>query len=155
MGKIRGFLDYERVVSKALPPLERIKNFHEFHVPLEREEQEIQGARCMDCGIPLGFVNEGGKRVLKEKAGSEKEIPAQLVLIAAGFLGTEQYVAKAFGAELDGRTNVVIDGFKTALSNVFAAGDTRRGQSLVVWAIREGRDAAREIDRFLMGYSNL
>lgn len=105
--------------------------------------------------VEVGFVNEGGKRVLKEKAGSEKEIPAQLVLIAAGFLGTEQYVAKAFGAELDGRTNVVADGFKTALSNVFAAGDTRRGQSLVVWAIREGRDAAREIDRFLMGYSNL
>ncbi len=105
--------------------------------------------------VEVGFVNEGGKRVLKEKAGSEKEIPAQLALIAAGFLGTEQYVAKAFGAELDSRTNVAADGFKTALSNVFAAGDTRRGQSLVVWAIREGRDAAREIDRFLMGYSNL
>jgi glutamate synthase (NADPH/NADH) small chain len=89
--------------------------------------------------------------------GSEKKIPAELVLIAAGFLGTEDYVAKAFGVGLSARTNIVTepDGYATGVKNVFAAGDTHRGQSLVVWAIREGREVAREVDESLMGYSYL
>ena len=89
--------------------------------------------------------------------GSEKEIPADLVLIAAGFLGSQPYVTKAFGLDLTERTNVkTVEGhFKTNVDKVFTAGDMHRGQSLVVWAIREGRDAAREVDKQLMGYTNL
>ena len=89
--------------------------------------------------------------------GSEKKIPAELVLIAAGFLGTEDYIAKAFGVELNGRTNVATEEgtYATNVKNVFTAGDMHRGQSLVVWAIREGREVAREVDESLMGYSYL
>ena len=89
--------------------------------------------------------------------GSEYTVDAELILIAAGFLGSESYVTSAFGVELDGRTNVqTANGtHKTSVDRVFAAGDMRRGQSLVVWAIREGRDCAREVDESLMGYTNL
>ena len=89
--------------------------------------------------------------------GTEKKIPAELVLIAAGFLGTENYIAKAFGVTLNGRTNVATDAdsYATNIKNVFTAGDMHRGQSLVVWAIREGREVAREVDESLMGYSYL
>ncbi len=90
-------------------------------------------------------------------AGSEKEVPCQLVLIAAGFLGSQAYVTDAFGVELDARTNVATAGgsFKTSVDKVFTAGDMHTGQSLVVKAIRQGRDCAREVDEFLMGYTNL
>ena len=89
--------------------------------------------------------------------GSERTIPAQLVLIAAGFLGSESYVTDSFGVEVDGRTNVKTEPGKyaTSVSGIYAAGDMHRGQSLVVWAIAEGRGAAREVDRDLMGYTNL
>ena len=89
--------------------------------------------------------------------GSEKKIPAELVLIAAGFLGTEDYVAKAFGVNMTERSNVATekDSYATSVKNVYVAGDNRRGQSLVVWAIREGREVAREVDESLMGYSYL
>ncbi len=92
-----------------------------------------------------------------EVAGTEREIPCDLLLIAAGFLGSQAYVAEAFGAALNPRTNVdtAPGGYKTNVAKLFAAGDMRRGQSLVVWAIAEGRSAAREVDEFLMGYSNL
>ncbi len=98
-----------------------------------------------------------GRMTMEPVAGSEKEVPADLVLIAAGFLGAQSYAAEAFGVKLDGRTNVeTINGkYKTNVDKVFAAGDMRRGQSLVVWAIREGREAAKEVDASLMGYSNL
>lgn len=98
-----------------------------------------------------------GRMIMAEVAGSEKKIPAELVLIAAGFLGTEDYVAKAFGVALDGRTNVSTEAgsYATSVKNVFVAGDNHRGQSLVVWAIREGRECAREVDESLMGYSYL
>lgn len=90
-------------------------------------------------------------------AGSEQEVEADLVLIAAGFLGSENYVTKAFGVEVNERTNVKTEtgAYKTNVDNVFTAGDMHRGQSLVVWAIREGRDAAREVDESLMGYTGL
>ncbi len=80
-----------------------------------------------------------------------------LVLIAAGFLGSEEYVSKAFGVELDARTNIktVPGEYGTNVKNVFTAGDMHRGQSLVVWAVREGREAARQVDESLMGYTNL
>ncbi len=87
--------------------------------------------------------------------GSEREIPAELVLIAAGFLGSESYVTDAFSVKVDGRTNVETTDYETSTPKVFAAGDMRRGQSLVVWAIREGREAAKAVDKFLMGYTNL
>ncbi|HAF26081.1 MAG TPA: glutamate synthase, partial [Lachnospiraceae bacterium] len=90
--------------------------------------------------------------------GSEKELPADLVLIAAGFLGSEKYVTDGFKVELDGRTNVktpTMEEFNTSVKNVYVVGDMHRGQSLVVWAISEGKNAARQIDKDLMGYTNL
>ncbi len=98
-----------------------------------------------------------GRMNMVEVAGSEKEIPAQLVLIAAGFLGSEKYVTDAFKVEVSERTNVktYLGKYKTSVPNVYAVGDMHRGQSLVVWAIAEGRAAAAEIDKDLMGYSNL
>ena len=94
---------------------------------------------------------------MNEIAGSEKEVKAELVLIAAGFLGSENYVTSAFGVEVDGRTNVMGENgsHKTNVENIFTAGDMHSGQSLVVRAIRDGRDCAREVDESLMGYSNL
>lgn len=98
-----------------------------------------------------------GRMIMKEIEGTEYSVDVELVLIAAGFLGSESYVTKAFGVETNERTNVkTADGsFKTNIKNVFAAGDMHRGQSLVVWAIREGRDVAKEVDESLMGYTNL
>ena len=74
--------------------------------------------------------------------------------IAAGFLGCEEYVTKAFGVERNARTNVQTEpgAYATSVKNVYTAGDMHRGQSLVVWAIREGRDAARAVDYSLLGY---
>lgn len=101
--------------------------------------------------------NEKGQMVLSEVEGTEKVWPAQLVLLAMGFTGTQSYLTEAFGVEVDGRTNIKAEygDFKTNVEKVFAAGDVRRGQSLVVWAINEGREAAKEVDKFLMGYTNL
>lgn len=98
-----------------------------------------------------------GRMNMKEVPGSEKEFPADIVLIAAGFLGTQSYVAEAFGVELNERTNVKTEAgkYQTSRENVFVTGDMHRGQSLVVWAIREGREAAKAVDESLMGYSNL
>jgi glutamate synthase (NADPH) small chain len=89
--------------------------------------------------------------------GTEKVIPAQLVLLAMGFLGPEQPLLEALGLERDARSNVKADygKYTTSLPGVFAAGDCRRGQSLVVWAFNEGREAARECDRYLMGSTDL
>ena len=107
-----------------------------------------------------------GKRTLVEKAGTEKELPADLILIAAGFLGCENYTAEAFKTPLTARNTVEStgeatpnlaspNGYATSVEKVFTAGDMHRGQSLVVWAIAEGRECARAIDQYLMGYSNL
>ena len=98
-----------------------------------------------------------GRKIPKEIAGSEETIPCELCLIAAGFLGCQSYIAEAFGVELDQRTNVKTSAgkHKTSVDKVFTAGDMHIGQSLVVRAIREGRDAAAEVDEYLMGYTNL
>ena len=98
-----------------------------------------------------------GRMNSKEVAGSEKIMDCELVLIAAGFLGAQKYVTDAFKVELTPRTNVKTeqDSFKTNVKNVFVAGDMHTGQSLVVKAIRQGRECAREVDESLMGYSNL
>ena len=97
---------------------------------------------------------------MQEVAGSEFEMKADLVLLAMGFVSPEQKVLEAFGVEKDSRNNAkaTTDGegcYKTSVNKVFAAGDMRRGQSLVVWAIREGRQCARAVDEFLMGCSDL
>lgn len=98
-----------------------------------------------------------GRFMMSEVEGSESEIPADLVLIAAGFLGSQDYVTKAFGVKVNERTNVETGegDYKTNVSHVFAAGDMHRGQSLVVWAIREGREVAQSVDQDLMGFTNL
>ena len=98
-----------------------------------------------------------GRMIMSEIAGSEYTVEVDLVLIAAGFLGSQEYVTKAFGVETNERTNVkTAEGvYQTSREYVFTAGDMHRGQSLVVWAIREGREAAREVDISLMGYTNM
>jgi len=97
---------------------------------------------------------------MQEIAGSEQTLKADLVLLAMGFVAPVSAVLDAFGIEKDGRGNAkattdFTGGYATNVPKVFAAGDIRRGQSLVVWAIREGRQAARAVDEFLMGYSDL
>jgi len=100
---------------------------------------------------------ETGQWKMNEVADSEKVWPADLVLLAMGFLGPEHYLSEAAGIELDERSNyrAEYDRYATSMDKIFTAGDCRRGQSLVVWAINEGRGAAREIDRFLMGSTDL
>ena len=96
-------------------------------------------------------------RNMKLVEGSEQELPCDLLLIAAGFTGCESYTAEAFGGELTER-NVVktaTEGYHTSKDRIFTAGDMHRGQSLVVWAIAEGRACAAEVDRYLMGYTNI
>lgn len=94
---------------------------------------------------------------MEEVAGSEKTWEADLVLLSMGFLGPEHYVSDHAGIEYDGRSNYKADygKYATSVKGVYAAGDCRRGQSLVVWGINEGREAAREIDRDLMGTTSL
>ena len=98
-----------------------------------------------------------GRFNMVEIPGSEYEVKAQLVLIAAGFLGSQDYVTKAFGVAVNERTNVKTapESYQTNVDKVFTAGDMHRGQSLVVWAIHEGREAAKAVDESLMGYTNL
>ena len=98
-----------------------------------------------------------GRQVMVPVEGSGRSVPAQLVLIAAGFLGSEGYVTKAFGVETDARNNVKTESGKYAASRekIYVCGDMHRGQSLVVWAIHEGRSVARDVDEALMGYTNL
>lgn len=98
-----------------------------------------------------------GRMQMVPVEGSEEVIPADLVLIAAGFLGSEKYVTDAFHVAVNGRTNVETkpNAYETSVPRVFTAGDMHRGQSLVVWAIREGREAARAVDESLMGYTSL
>jgi glutamate synthase (NADPH/NADH) small chain len=101
---------------------------------------------------------QGGKMV--EVPGTEQVLPADLVLLAMGFVSPVARVLEGFGVARDARGNAragveAIGGYATNVEKVFAAGDMRRGQSLVVWAIREGRQAARAIDEYLMGSSDL
>ena len=101
--------------------------------------------------------NDKGQFIPVEVPGTEKIHPAQLVLLAMGFLGPEQMLVKDLAMETDARSNIKADHgkFTTSVKGVFAAGDCRRGQSLIVWAINEGRGAARECDRYLMGTTEL
>jgi glutamate synthase (NADPH) small chain len=107
-------------------------------------------------GVKWG-KNDRGQFGPQEVPGTEKTHPAQLVLLAMGFLGPEQALIKEIGLETDARSNIKAEHEKyaTSIKGVFAAGDCRRGQSLVVWAFNEGRGAARECDRYLMGSTDL
>jgi glutamate synthase (NADPH/NADH) small chain len=101
--------------------------------------------------------NDKGQLIPVEQPGTEQTLPAQLVLLAMGFLGPEQTLVKALQVETDPRSNIKAEHgqFNTSVKGIFSAGDCRRGQSLVVWAINEGRGAARECDRYLMGSTDL
>ncbi len=105
----------------------------------------------------IEWKEQDGRYTPAEVPGSEREIPCQLALLAMGFLGPEDYIAEELNLERDSRSNIQAEfgKFATSVEGVFTAGDMRRGQSLVVWAINEGRAAARECDRYLMGTTKL
>jgi len=107
--------------------------------------------------VEVKWVHNTGRFVTVDVPGTMQKRPAQLALLAMGFLGPEQTLVKDLDLELDARGNVRAEygQYATSIKGVFSAGDCRRGQSLVVWAINEGRGAARECDRYLMGRTNL
>lgn len=121
---------------------------------LKDKKGHVKGARIVKLSMEPG---KDGRMVPVPKKGTEEEISADLVLIAAGFLGCEAYGAETFGAKRDERGNVSTEpgSYATTIERVFVAGDMRRGQSLVVRAIAEGREAARAVDASMMGYTNL
>lgn len=119
------------------------------------DEGNLKGVTTVK--VEFVYDDESGRNVMQEVPSSEKYIETELVLIAAGFLGPKQYITEAFGVETNNRSNVATEEgkYSTNVEKVFTAGDMHRGQSLVVWAIREGRDAAAEVDEYLMGYTCL
>jgi glutamate synthase (NADPH) small chain len=103
-------------------------------------------------GVRLNWKRDGGRMVMEEIAGSDFELDCDLVLLALGFLGPEpEGIISELGLKLDPRSNIACDNYAASVPGVFAAGDARRGQSLVVWAIWEGRECARACDAYLMG----
>jgi len=115
----------------------------------------VTALECVRVDWQLG---DGGKMNLVEAAGSAFTLPADLVLLAMGFVGPRRPgLVDQSGVELDARSNVKADtlSYQTSKKKIFSCGDMRRGQSLVVWAIREGRQCARGVDEFLMGSSEL
>lgn len=121
------------------------------------KDKKGQVAQAKLVGLESRADEKTGRRMMVPVEGSEKVVKADLVLIAAGFLGAQKYVADAFGAALNPRgcVDTAPGGYASSVPKVFAAGDMHRGQSLVVWAIREGREAARAVDEYLMGYTGL
>lgn len=119
---------------------------------LKDAKGKVQKAKVINLE-PKKDEKQGRIRMVPAE-GTQRTINAQLVLIAAGFLGSEKYITDAFQIQTDNRTNVLTkpQEYETSVSGVFTAGDMHRGQSLVVWAITEGRNAARAVDRDLMGY---
>ena len=118
------------------------------------EKGSISAVKTVD----LEFIKDKktGRMTPHEVEGSEKVLPCGLLLIAAGFVGCEDYSADAFKLKKTQRGCITTDdGGYSAGGKLFAAGDCRRGQSLVVWAIAEGRTCAKEVDEYLMGYSNM
>lgn len=122
---------------------------------IKDEKGDVQKARLVT--LESRKDEKTGRMSMVPIEGTEVVADAQLVLIAAGFLGSQKYVTDAFQVKMDDRTNVVTkpEEYETSEKGVFTAGDMHRGQSLVVWAIREGRKAAQAVDSSLMGYSNL
>ena len=122
-------------------------------------EKDMHGALVSVITIALRPETDAktGRTTMKPVEGSEETLPCELLLIAAGFVGCEDYVADAFGVPKTacGCLTTADGGFATASPGIFAACDCRRGQSLVVHAIAEGRACAKEVDEYLMGYSNM
>ena len=155
------FTEIDSTNSYAKRLLSKAKNLFDENGNLT-EDGKVCGVKT----VQVEFKNIDGSRRLCEIEGSEKELPCDLILIAAGFLGCEDYTAKAFNVKLSQRNTVESfgeetpekaspNGYKTSEEKIFTAGDMHRGQSLVVWAIAEGRECAKEIDEYLMGYSNM
>jgi glutamate synthase (NADPH/NADH) small chain len=146
-------LDYGQEESQALfgsDPRQFLINTRRFIGDAAGQVQELHTVRVEWC-------KDNGRFVPKEIPGTERVFPAQLVLLAMGFLGPESQLLDQLGVEKDPRSNARAEHglFATSVPGIFAAGDMRRGQSLVVWAINEGRGAARECDRYLMGTTAL
>jgi glutamate synthase (NADPH/NADH) small chain len=146
-------LDYGQEEAQALfgnDPREYLIQTQRFVGDADGRVKELHTVRVEWC-------KANGRFIPREIPGSEHVFPAQLVLLAMGFLGPESQLLDKLGVEKDSRSNAKADHgkFATNLPGVFAAGDMRRGQSLVVWAINEGRGAARECDRYLMGETAL
>ncbi|HJP38102.1 MAG: glutamate synthase subunit beta [Gammaproteobacteria bacterium] len=123
-------------------------------------KEYIDDGRGNVCGlrvVDIAWVLRDGRMEMTEIGGTERVLAADLVLLAMGFLGPEAIIAEALGVELDNRSNYRAEHgpFATSIPGVYAAGDCRRGQSLIVWAINEGRGAARAIDVFLSGSTTL
>ncbi len=146
-------LDYGQEEAKALQGEDPRKYLVMTKGFLTDSSGHVTGLEVVD----IEWQNKDGRFTPVEKEGSIRIIPAQLVLLAMGFVGPEQEIISQFKLETDERSNVKaeFDRYETNLEGVFAAGDMRRGQSLVVWAINEGRGAARECDRYLMGVTQL
>ncbi|TMQ32842.1 MAG: glutamate synthase subunit beta, partial [Planctomycetota bacterium] len=142
-------LDYGQEEAEALygaDPREYLINTKKFVGDQHGQVQELHTVR-------VEWVKDNGRFLPREIPGTEKVFAAQLVLLAMGFLGPESQLLDKLGVERDARSNAKAEQgkFVTNIANIFTAGDMRRGQSLVVWAIHEGRGAARECDRYLMG----
>jgi glutamate synthase (NADPH/NADH) small chain len=120
-----------------------------YNTTVKEFHKDENGNLCGVTAVNLSW--EGGKMTELDTY----EVDVDMVLIAAGFLGCQSYVSDAFGVALTPRTVVDTQNYATNVPGVFAAGDMRRGQSLVVWGIREGREAAKAVDHYLMGYTNI
>ncbi len=120
---------------------------------IKDEEGNLKGLKTVE----IEWVKTGeGRPQLREIEGTEKEWPCDMALLALGFTGPENLLSQKLGLEVDIRTNIKGDNnYQTNVPNIFTAGDMRRGQSLIVWAISEGREAARGVDEYLMGKTSL
>jgi len=118
------------------------------------DDGNLKGIKLVDIQWQLN--EETGRNEIVERPDSEREIPCELALLAIGFVHPQyEGMLDQLSIGVDGRGNVTEENYQTNLDKVFVAGDMRRGQSLVVWAIAEGREAARHVDTFLMGSSSL
>lgn len=146
-------LDYGQEEAKALWGDDPRKYSIQTTKFLGDETGHIRGIET----VLVEWVKDNGRASPRNIPGSEKTLPAQLLLLALGFSGPENQLLDQLGVEKDPRSNAKAEHgrFNTSVPGIFAAGDMRRGQSLVVWAINEGRGAARECDRFLMGMTDL
>ena len=119
---------------------------------ITNDKNELVGLKTVEVEWK---IVPGQRPELIERKGTEKTWPCDLVLLALGFTGPENTLSDQLDLELDQRTNFKANNYQTNVPHIFTAGDMRRGQSLIVWAINEGREAAREVDLYLMGESNL
>ena len=119
---------------------------------IANEKGELTGLKTIEVAWK---IKPGERPELVEKEGSEKIWPCDLALLALGFTGPEKTLSEQLGLKIDNRSNYFATNYQTNVPHIFTAGDMRRGQSLIVWAISEGREAAREVDNYLMGFTNL